>query len=164
MINPLRARKMRVLCWVFMITLGSACSLTGHAQVRQVNGQMILGQSGTMSGALTLMPPDGTGWYHIDNPGNQQIRISGGGQPGQYVYLTIGHPGRVTVHGDLVVSGALYAKWPGGAPAAEGGTRAKSDAATPGDVEMLQARIDELNARIRALDARIDALQRQRTP
>jgi hypothetical protein len=144
--------------------LGAVASFSGQAQVRQVDGQMILGQSGSASGALTLMPPDGTGWYHIDNPGGQQVRISGGTRPGQFLYVTVSHPGRVTVHGDLVVTGALQAKSLVGAPKSPGGGRGKFDAATPGDVEMLSQKIDDLSARINQLNARINQLERQRNP
>lgn len=164
MLNRFPVQNMRCAASVLLVLFGATGGVACQAQVRQVDGQLILGQSGTTSGALTLMPPDGTGWYHVDNPGHQQLRISGGGRPGQFVYMTIGHPGRITVHGDLLVTGALHAKSAVGATVAEGGGRGKFDAATPGDVEMLQGRIDQLNGRINELMARIHALERQRNP
>jgi len=77
----------------------------GRGEKLRVVGQAIFGASGQTPGMITFMPPDGTGWYHIDNPGGQRLRISGGNFPGQFEYMTVGHPGRVTIRGDLYVSG-----------------------------------------------------------
>jgi hypothetical protein len=136
------------------ILLGVLCLVIGIAYA-QVQGHLTLGQSGSVSGALTLMPPDGTGWYHIDNPGNQMLRISGGGRPGQYLYVTISHPGKVTVHGDLEVTGTLLTKR---GPSASFQGSGKADTATPGDVQTLQRQVDQLNGRVNELASRVNAL------
>ncbi|MDQ6891917.1 MAG: hypothetical protein M3167_04475 [Acidobacteriota bacterium] len=124
----------------------------------QVNGQMILGQPGSVSGALTLMPPDGTGWYHIDNPGGQQIRISGGGKPGQYLYMTISHPGKVTIHGDLEVTGNLRARATQGRPSAPGSAESegKADTASQSGLRDLQRQIDGLTRQVSELAQRVN--------
>src|SRR5262249_22144801 len=142
-----------------VLVLVALCLAMSILACAQANGRLILGQSGSVSGALTLMPPDGTGWYHIDNPGNQMLRISGGGQPGQYLYMTISHPGKITVHGDLEVTGVLLTKRqvrtvPPPAPSVirpvqeSGG---KADSATPEDVRLLQRKFDELTAKVNEL-------------
>ncbi|GEM_PF-5428380 len=56
-----------------------------------------LGWPGYRAGAVTFYPPDGSGWYHIDNPGGQGLRISGGIAPGVFDYMTIAHPGNVGI-------------------------------------------------------------------
>jgi len=58
---------------------------------------MGLGWPGYRAGSMTFYPPDNTGWYHIDNPGGQGLRISGGGTPGSFNYMTIAHPGNVGI-------------------------------------------------------------------
>jgi hypothetical protein len=122
----------------------------------QVNGQMILGQAGSVSGALTLMPPDASGWYHIDNPGGQQIRISGGGKPGQYLYVTISHPGKVTIHGDLEVTGNLRARSTQGGASASGESDGKADIASQSGLRELQRQIDGLTRQVNELAQRVN--------
>lgn len=80
---------------------------TGDQTIRgslQVTGRISSGVAGSQVGSLTLYPPDGSGWYHLDNPGGQQLRISGGDKPGVFTYMTISHPGIVAISGDLTVS------------------------------------------------------------
>jgi len=85
------------------VGIGTEPSNRGE-QVR-IKGWTIFGEAGSTPGAVTLMPPDGTGFYHIDNPGGQKVRISGGSTPGHFEYMTIGHPGKVIIKGDLQVTG-----------------------------------------------------------
>ncbi len=128
----------------------------------QVSGQTILGQAGSTSGALTLMPPDASGWYHIDNPGGQRIRISGGGRPGQYLYMTISHPGKVTIHGDLEVLGDLKARGTQlrqPAPGSED-SQGKADTASSSGLRFLQGQVDRLTAQVTELNKRVDTLSR----
>ena len=56
-----------------------------------------VGIAGSVAGTVSLFPPDGSGWYHIDVPGGTGLRFSGGGSPGVYEYLTIVHPGNVGI-------------------------------------------------------------------
>jgi hypothetical protein len=126
----------------------------------QANGRLVLGQSGATPGALTLMPPDGTGWYHIDNPGKQMMRISGGGQPGQYLYVTVSHPGRVTIYGDLEVKGNLVGRATQTGRPTGGDSGGKSDSARPEDVQYLQNQVDQLKTQVNGLVAKVNALSR----
>jgi hypothetical protein len=84
--------------------IGGKPNLNTPEKLRIV-GRAVFGAYGQIAGEITLLPPDGTGYYHIDNPGGQRLRISGGNFPGQYEYMTVGHPGRVTIRGDLYVTG-----------------------------------------------------------
>jgi len=70
----------------------------------QVTGRISSGVAGSQSGSLTLYPADGSGWYHLDNPGAQLLRISGGDRPGFFTYMTISHPGLVAISGNFTVS------------------------------------------------------------
>ena len=141
-------------------------------------GPIVLGQPGVMSGVLTLKPPDASGWYHLDNPGNQQLRFSGGGRPGQFLYMTISHPGRVTIHGDLEVTGVIHAasqppplvraptpstvrpSLPPMQPirSSSGSSDAKADSGNT--ARDLQRKLDELTTKVNELVTRINALSR----
>jgi hypothetical protein len=87
------------------VGIGAAPSNRGE-QLR-VKSHAIFGMYGQQPGILTLMPPDGTGFYHIDNPGGQRIRISHGSVPGQHVLMTIHGSGEVTIHGNINVIGEI---------------------------------------------------------
>ena len=139
------------------LAFGAALTVTLLGFTQQAMDRLVLGRSGSVSGSVTFMPPDGTGWYHIDNPGGQRLRISGGGTPGVYEYMTISHPGVVTIRGDLNVTGNLTAQGRafGMAPTTpiaplpdQGG---KADNASPEDVQNLQTQIDALWSRMNAL-------------
>ena len=136
---------------------------------------IVLGQPGAMPGVLTLKPPDASGWYHLDNPGNQQLRFSGGGAPGQFVYMTISHPGKVTIHGDLEVTGTLR----GGSklgrgrgvvappplqplpPARRSADGADDEKADGGNSNRdLQKQVDQLTLAVNQLVSRVNALSR----
>jgi hypothetical protein len=72
-----------------------------------------VGIAGSASGAVSLFPPDGSGWYHIDVPGGIGLRFSGGSSPGYYEYLTIAHPGNVGIgtmspNSKLEVNGIIH--------------------------------------------------------
>ncbi len=147
-----------------LITLvfGVVIGMTAFSYAQQTFDRIVLGRSGAVSGAITFMPPDGTGWYHIDNPGQQRLRISSGGSPGQYEYMTISHPGIVTIRGDLVVTGNLSANarslgTSSSAPIprlpSQGG---KADDARPQDVRNLQRQIDELWSTMNTLIDRVN--------
>jgi hypothetical protein len=58
---------------------------------------MGLGWPGYRAGSMTFYPPDNSTWYHIDNPGGEGLRISGGVKPGVNDYMTIVHPGNVGI-------------------------------------------------------------------
>jgi hypothetical protein len=90
---------------IYDVPVGIGMAPSSRGEWLRVRGQAIFGDYGRVSGAITLMPPDGTGFYHIDNPGGQRIRISGGDAPGRFEYMNIAHPGRVTILGDLYVTG-----------------------------------------------------------
>lgn len=87
--------------------VGIGMEASSRGEQLRVKGWTIFGEAGSQAGAITFMPPDGTGFYHIDNAGNQKLRISGGSTPGQFEYMTIGHPGKVTIRGDLYIDGNL---------------------------------------------------------
>lgn len=63
--------KLSLLTFVFGMVVG----MTASSYAQQMVDRIVLGRSGTVSGVATFMPPDGTGWYHIDNPGRQRLRI-----------------------------------------------------------------------------------------
>ena len=144
------------------LVLGMVIGMTASSYAQQIFDRIVLGRAGTVSGVVTFMPPDGTGWYHIDNPGQQRLRISGGNSPGQYDYLTISHPGRVTIHGDLNVTGNLSARGrlvgsSSSAPItllpSQGG---KADYAGSQDVQNLQRQIDVLWKKMDDVIKRVD--------
>ncbi len=122
-----------------------------RGEVMRVKGWTIFGQAGVEGGKVTFMPPDGTGFYSIDNPGGQRLRFSGGSRPGQFEYMTISHPGIVRINGKLQVMGTIVDK--DGKPfqarrslplipkSARGG--GKADAASLSSLQVLR---DELNA------------------
>jgi hypothetical protein len=136
--------------------------VTASSYAQQLFDRIVLGRSGAVSGVATFMPPDGTGWYHIDNPGLQRLRISGGNSPGQYEYMTISHPGKVTIHGDLDVRGTLSAQGRSGGASSSAPIGplpiqgAKADDASPQDVKSLQRQIDLLWLKMQKVIDRID--------
>lgn len=145
---------------MFTSRIGIGIEPSQRGEVLRVGGWTILGASGRIPGTLTFMPPDGTGWYHIDNPGGQRLRISGGGAAGQHQYVTISHPGRVTIHGDLVVTGDLVARsTPAAAPAATGGRTPQSTTATLDDVTALRNELNWLTQQVDALRNEVSALR-----
>ncbi|BCO08853.1 hypothetical protein GF1_12290 [Desulfolithobacter dissulfuricans] len=135
----------------FFDALAVGTPLSGRGEMVRVKGWTVLGQAGVQGGQLTFMPPDGTGFYSIDNPGGHRLRFSGGGRPGQYEYMSISHPGLVRINGTLQVMGAIVDR--NGQPfqgrrnlpqiprAARGG--GKDDAAGLSSLQVLR---DELNA------------------
>jgi hypothetical protein len=84
-------------------TLGVGEPVSTRGEVLRVGGWAVFGVAGRKPGAITLVPPDGSGFFTIDNPGKNRLRISGGSRPGQYEYLTISHPGNVQINGQLRV-------------------------------------------------------------
>jgi hypothetical protein len=98
--------------------------------------------------------------YHIDNPGNQMLRISGGGQPGQYLYMTVSHPGRVTIYGDLEVTGNLVGRGIQTQRPAGNDSQGKADNASPDDVHNLQNQVDQLKSQVNGLLVRVNALSK----
>ena len=167
--NNLRRCNMQIKLWpqngklsLLTLVLGMVIGMTASSYAQQIFDRIVLGRSGTVSGVATFMPPDGTGWYHIDNPGLQRLRISGGNSPGQYEYMTISHPGKVTVHGDLDVRGNLSERGHSvgtsssatiGPLPSQGG---KADDARPQDVKNLQRQIDILWLKMEKVINRID--------
>jgi hypothetical protein len=144
---------------MFTSRIGIGIEPSQRGEVLRVGGWTILGASGRIPGTLTFMPPDGTGWYHIDNPGGQRLRISGGGAAGQHQYVTISHPGRVTIHGDLIVTGDLVARGAPAPPAATGGRTAQSTSATLDDIGELRKEINWLGQQVEQLQAQVNALR-----
>jgi hypothetical protein len=141
----------------FYDALGVGIPPSSRGEAMRVRGWTIFGQAGVQGGQITFMPPDGTGYYSIDNPGGQRLRFSGGGRPGQFEYMSISHPGVVKIHGKLQVLGPIVDRY--GKPfqtrhrlppiprAAGGG--GKADGASLGDVQVVR---DELNAVWRELE------------
>jgi hypothetical protein len=149
--------------YFYSLGIGEPPSTRGE-QLR-VRGWTIFGVAGQQGGAVTFMPPDGTGWYSIDNPGGQRFRITGGYPVGQFEYVTIRHPGHVTINGDLQVAGNLtdasgrpYASARSGfglprlAPAETGGGKADS-------LTDLQFQIDALRLRVNDLVETVNQMQ-----
>lgn len=67
-----------------------------------VRGRMATGLDHESAGTVTFYPPDGFGWFHIDNgpAGGREtgrLRISGGGNPGDLEYVSIQQDGRVGI-------------------------------------------------------------------
>jgi hypothetical protein len=91
----------------FFQSLGVGATPGSRGEQLRVRGWSIFGIAGQQGGAITFMPPDGTGFYSIDNPGGQRLRISGGSRPGGHEYMTISHPGHVRVNGSLQVTGPI---------------------------------------------------------
>ncbi|UCD58466.1 MAG: hypothetical protein JSV16_04960 [Candidatus Hydrogenedentota bacterium] len=135
----------------FFDSLGVGIPPSSRGEAMRVKGWTVFGQAGVQGGQITFMPPDGTGFYSIDNPGGQRLRFSGGGRPGGFEYMSISHPGVVKIHGKLQVLGSIVDRY--GKPlqtrhglppiprAAGGG--GKADGARLSDVQVLR---DELNA------------------
>ncbi len=94
----------------FFQALGIGMPISSRGEDLRVKGWTILGYAGRRSGQITLMPPDGTGFYSIDNAGRHRLRFSGGSVPGQYEYMTISHPGNVKINGRLQVMGRIVDK------------------------------------------------------
>ncbi len=150
--------------FINMLGIGSPAGQRGE-QLR-VKGWTILGAAGQRGGALTFMPPDGTGFYSIDNPGNQRLRISGGSVPGQYEYVVIQHPGHIRINGNLQVNGAIRVA--SGRPYVMGaqghGMSRLSHIKGSGKADShswyaLQTKIEELRAMVIELTDRINKLQ-----
>jgi hypothetical protein len=130
----------------------------------RVRGWTVFGVAGRQGGAVTFMPPDGTGWYSIDNPGGQRLRITGGSRPGTYEYVTIRHPGHVTINGNLQVRGAITdasGRPYSGSPAGHGMPDvSKSLAGGKASAAVnLQHQIDELRVLLNELVERVNKLQ-----
>jgi len=65
-------------------------------------GAISSGTAGSIAGAITLYPPDGAPWFHIDNIGSTagtagRLRISHGGNPGDNELLSILENGNVGI-------------------------------------------------------------------
>ena len=138
-------------------SLGIGIRPSSRGEAMRVKGWTIFGQAGTQGGQITFMPPDGTGFYSIDNPGGQRLRFSGGARPGQFEYMSISHPGFVKIHGKLQVLGSIVDRY--GKPfhtrhrlppiPRTAGGRGKADGASLSDVQVVR---DELNALWRELE------------
>jgi hypothetical protein len=96
----------------FYHAIGIGTPPSNRGESLRVKGWTILGMAGSVGGQLTFMPPDGTGFYSIDNPGGQRLRFSGGGRPGKHEYMSISHPGIVRINGNLQVKGRIV-DWSG---------------------------------------------------
>jgi hypothetical protein len=148
----------------FFQSLGVGEAPGSRGEQLRVRGWSVFGVAGQQGGAITFMPPDGTGFYSIDNPGGQRLRISGGSRPGTHEYVTIQHPGHVRINGTLQVTGGITDA--GGQPLTGGvhghgmgslnlvGGQGKAD-----NTEALQYQVDELRIRVNELVKRVNAMQ-----
>ncbi len=141
--------------------VGIGMEASSRGEQLRVRGWTIFGEAGSVSspGAITFMPPDGTGFYHLDNAGNQRLRISGGSTPGQFEYMTISHPGRVTISGDLYIDGNLSVR---GVTIGVTGLPPIEEILTPystaSDIEYLNNEIIRLKAKINETIERVNLL------
>ena len=71
-----------------------------------VRGRIATGSNAESAGAVTFFPPQGTGWFHIDNgpvavseqgEGIGRLRISGGENPGDAEFVSVQVDGHVGI-------------------------------------------------------------------